>query len=411
MSYFKNIEAYISNFPSEYPLPAAQVLALTPPAAITGFATEAKQDSLLTELEKKADLTETQPVLSTFDTDDGVKKFKFYEDNLSVVAQDYLLALAEGDISGHQSFKLIGYTPTMNTSENDIWSAAGVYTFPTAAQQMEFLSSDNTADIGTSIFTGLSSGGDETSLIDVSKNFTAGTAVAVGDCVILDKSGSSPEFGYVTAVAATELTVGGGFSSGGNGDARDYIVVDASAYAGAQAVMIGYLTSAFVPKKEIIILNGTTVTTTVNTDIYRVNGMDVIATGANKKPTGAITLRNLSDTPVYGYITAGYNSMRKLIFTVPATKTLYITGVNFSYGYSTNQTHYARLYLRATYEANLDFTTNGIFLPQAEVVCANSSHYIDLKSPMKFPAGVDIKASGVATYSGIADCAIRGWLE
>src|SRR3990167_2888638 len=47
-------------------LTAAQETALTPPAAITGFATSAKQDTLLTELQLKADLTETQPVsLST----------------------------------------------------------------------------------------------------------------------------------------------------------------------------------------------------------------------------------------------------------------------------------------------------------------------------------------------------------
>jgi hypothetical protein len=43
-------------------LPAITVTALTPPAAITGFATSAKQDSLLTELLLKAKLTDTQPV-------------------------------------------------------------------------------------------------------------------------------------------------------------------------------------------------------------------------------------------------------------------------------------------------------------------------------------------------------------
>lgn len=46
----------------EVSLPAATVSTLTPPAAITGFATAAKQDTLLTELQGKADLTETQPV-------------------------------------------------------------------------------------------------------------------------------------------------------------------------------------------------------------------------------------------------------------------------------------------------------------------------------------------------------------
>ena len=43
-------------------LPSATIATLTPPAAITGFATSAKQDTLLTELQGKADLTETQPV-------------------------------------------------------------------------------------------------------------------------------------------------------------------------------------------------------------------------------------------------------------------------------------------------------------------------------------------------------------
>lgn len=43
-------------------LSSEDITALTPPAAITGFATSAKQDNLLTELQLKADLTETQPV-------------------------------------------------------------------------------------------------------------------------------------------------------------------------------------------------------------------------------------------------------------------------------------------------------------------------------------------------------------
>jgi hypothetical protein len=41
----------VLNFPESYPLPDDQVLALTPPAAITGFSTEAKQDDTITELQ------------------------------------------------------------------------------------------------------------------------------------------------------------------------------------------------------------------------------------------------------------------------------------------------------------------------------------------------------------------------
>ena len=40
----------VDNFPTEYPLPAAQVTTLTPPAAITDFATSAKQDTGNTSL-------------------------------------------------------------------------------------------------------------------------------------------------------------------------------------------------------------------------------------------------------------------------------------------------------------------------------------------------------------------------
>ena len=41
----------VTNFPSSYPLPDAQVIALTPPPAITGFSTELKQDDMIAELQ------------------------------------------------------------------------------------------------------------------------------------------------------------------------------------------------------------------------------------------------------------------------------------------------------------------------------------------------------------------------
>lgn len=41
----------VSNFPSDYPLPTSQVTTLTPPAAITGFATSAKQDIIIGHLD------------------------------------------------------------------------------------------------------------------------------------------------------------------------------------------------------------------------------------------------------------------------------------------------------------------------------------------------------------------------
>ena len=276
---------------------------------------------------------------------------------------------------------------------------------------MEAYSSNNTNDIGTSIFSGTSTGGSTTSLIDTGKDFTAGTPVVAGDCIILDKSGSVPEWGYVTAVAATELTIAGGFSSGGTGSGRAYIVVDKSATTGAHAVIIEYLNGSYAEDTEIVLLNGTTPVDTVQTDLFRVQNVAVIATGTGNKPGGAISIRNTAGTSTFGHITAGYNHSRSSFYTVPTGKTLYIVSLTPSYGFSTNQTHYARLYLRANYEKHRDFGTGSIFYPYAEVVCANTAQELDMKSPIVFPEGVDIKMSGISTFAGVASAVMRGWLE
>jgi len=127
----------------------------------------------------------------------------------------YLYDIAEGNVPDHTHFVKIGYAPSMTANVNtDVWSYSAtqpVYLFPTAAMGMEVLGSNNTDDIGTSIKDGTSTGGSLTTLIDTGKDFLAATAVAVGDCVILDKAGASPEYGFVTAVATTTLTIAGGF--------------------------------------------------------------------------------------------------------------------------------------------------------------------------------------------------------
>jgi hypothetical protein len=271
---------------------------------------------------------------------------------------------------------------------------------------MQVLSSNNIDDIGSIIFSGNSSGGSITTLVDVTKDFTAGTAVAVNDVILLD---TTNDYGFVTSVAATTLTCSGGFSSGTSGDGQAYRVIDSSATSGAQAVAVEYLDTNYGTQWEYVVLNGTTVVNTVATDIFRINSFRVIAAGVNKKPTGNIVIRNTAGTPNYSYITAGYTRARNSAYTVPAGYTLYIAQLTYSFGYAANQTHYSRIYGRAT-QNNL-FRTDGIFYPFTEVICANSSATINLDFPSKFLEKVDIKVSGVATVTGSADIALRGWIE
>jgi hypothetical protein len=159
------------------------------------------------------------------------------------------------------------------------------------------------------------------------------------------------------------------------------------------------------------LLNGTTAVATVNTDLFRINSFRVIATGTGNRPVGNLSCRATADTPIYSYISAGFTRARSSYYTVPAGKTLYVVSFTVGYGYSTNQTHYARIYTRANIDASTGFNTGSIFYPFTEVICANTSQQVTLEIPTKLPAKTDFKTSGIATYSGIAAIALRGWLE
>ena len=335
-----------------------------------------------------------------------------------VSSMPYLYDIAEGNVSGHTPWTKIGHNGALVAStEADLWSATGVYVFPPAEMGLEVVSS-NAADDGTGPLRGAmdnsvqaDAGGSITTLVDADADFLAATAVAVGDTLILDPHGTTPEWGIITGVATTTLTVAHGFSSGGTGASRYYAVTDASATTGAHAVMIDYLDDGLATHYEIVLTNGTDAVATVNTDYYRINGFWVIAAGSGAKAAGNLSLRETDDAPVYSYISAGFTRARNAQYTVPVSKTLYITEFTCGYGYSTNQTHYCRIYARANQYPGSSFTTGSIFYPYTEVIVANTSNLIRLDIPTKLHEGTDIRISALATYAGIASIALRGWLE
>jgi hypothetical protein len=342
---------------------------------------------------------------------------KFTDNKPRVSANPYPYDIAEGVVSGHEPFTQIGYHGTLE-AESDIWSATGVYAFPTAAGRWEVLSSDNTQDFGTILKSATAdAGGSTTTLVDADAAGFGGAAA--GDLLILDKSGTSPEYGFITTAAATVLTCAGGFSKGGVGTSRTYDVVDFSPFTGAQAVQVCYLTSAFAQKEEIVILNGSTPVLTVNNDCYRLNCFRMIAsgvTGGLYRPKGALTVRPSGGGSTYGHITANFTRARSAIYTVPAGKALYVSQMASAYGVSgTSNKHYARIYLRANYmpgsSVSTGFNTGKIFYPFAEFLMQNIDVPIIMDEPIRFPAGIDVKISGFSTLAGAASVAMRGWLE
>jgi len=89
--------------------------------------------------------------IKIYDEDSGTYKGLHFNDvSPQICAQDYLHALAEGDISGHEPWDHLGYTAGATTSETDVWAGAAAYVFPTAAAAMRCVggAQDNASGTG-----------------------------------------------------------------------------------------------------------------------------------------------------------------------------------------------------------------------------------------------------------------------
>ena len=358
-----------------------------------------------------------------------------------ICSQAYLQAVAEGDIANHTPWSKMGYAALPATTDTDIWSAAGVgganYTIPLmATMATRRILSNNAADVGT-VIRGDATGDTVTSdasvsltiLTDADVDFLTGTAVAVGDCVILDPHGTVPEWGYVTAVAQHTLTCANGFSKLGMTGARKYAVLDyynaaAPTLVGCHAVYVSYLDDTYTPKKEIIVTNtGVNGVLTINADYFRINSLRVIATGTSGKPTGTVAIMDNATPPtiIYSYISAGYTRARNSIYTVPDGKTLYITDINAAFGgNASNKVDYARLYLRAAQYTSEDGTiitpslqSAGvpIWYSYSEIISGGAPGVAMIQCPIKIMSKVSVKVSATASGAGSATVALRGWME
>lgn len=335
--------------------------------------------------------------------------------------RDYFVAVSEGEVAGHKAWSKIGYNPAIGTTEEDIWSYGGIYTFPASAMQMQVASSDATADadIGTILFNATcDAGGTTTTMLDAGVNFTA--TAEIGDYIIIEKSGTTPEWGVLTAVANGSVTFANGLSSGGScATARTYQILDSSVAKGAMAVIISYLDSTYADKKEIVILNTSTYVNTVATNILRINAFRVIAVGTKATATnsciGNLTLRGVVDTIVYSYMLIGQTRARNSVYTVPLGKTLFINSGNFSAS-TPNDTKVqtARITTKANVEPDTMFRDSGrIFYHYTDLVVTNSAVELVIPIPTKLPAKTDIKVSaiGFTGFSGPVSSVLRGWLE
>lgn len=335
---------------------------------------------------------------------------KHIDNKPRISSMPYLYDIAKGNVANHEPWSKIGYNADCGNTWEDLWQVGGTYVAPTAEMGLEVVST-SANDAGSVNFSGNSTGGSTTTLVDTGKNFTAGTPVAVGDIVLLD---SLDSFGVVTNVTATTLTCADSFCGGASGASTAYRIVDVSAGgSGAQVCRAKGLDGDYVEIAEFIVMNGLTVVPTTRTDFYRINSWRVIVAGSGKAAAGTIDIRNLTNTPIYSRMVAGDTRARNIHYTVPAGKTLYVTSITLSVG-SAVAGRSTRMVTRATYDPsfNCALPTLGLFQPFTEVIIQDAPFNRQLEIPTKLPEKTDLKVSIIspdgATY---AEAALRGWLE
>lgn len=205
-----------------------------------------------------------------------------------------------------------------------------------------------------------------------------------------------PTTTYVFPTSAVQMAV---VSSSAN---------DAAAGTGMRQVMIHYLDNAYAVQTETVTLNGTTPVNTVATNILRINGIHAVAVGAGGTSAGNISITNGGVT--YGYISAGSNTARQAVYTVPAGKTGYISHWQASSG--STGAHFCQIILQATTHDGVLWP--GVFLLQDEQGTQNGGISVTFPTPIPIPAQTDVKISAISdggTANVIALGAIMGWFE
>lgn len=233
-------------------------------------------------------------------------------------------------------------------------------------------------------------------------------------------SGHAPyaKLGYNDDVGATEedvWTSGGVYPWLAAAVALEVVSSSASdtvAGTGVQKVRVSYLDADYSAQTQEISMNGATPVPLTDTTILRVNSIRATQVGTGGVAAGLITCRLVGGAAtVYRSIVAGFTRGRGATYTVPLGKTLYITSIVVSSGYTT-----AGKLVRWIARAQVDDTAPTVripfFQPFFEVMTQDNSFHRDFEMPVAIPATADLRISATSNGAGsFCACSLRGWLE
>ena len=341
---------------------------------------------------------------------------KHVSNKLRTVTTPYLFAIAENEVAGHEPLRVLGYNGAVGTTAEDLWSVGGTYVPPVAAQQMEVVSSSaGDEDAGSVIKSGTSDSITEgatgiLTLTDAAVDFTAATAVEVGDCLLLDGDVILAIVLTVATNVLTAQTYNDGFAT----SAQAYRVVDANlpvASTGIKVCHVHMLVGDYVESDEFIVTDGNSAVNTAATDIIRVNGIHGVFVGSANCAIGTVSIRNLTDhTTVYRQIAIGQNTEECCFWTVPAGKTAYLERWQLGEGQAANN-KFLEARLRVTSDHHGHYTPN--MWNTKDIALIQDGCVLPVFGvPIRVPGRADLKITVLCPENGARAAGhIEGWVE
>jgi len=187
---------------------------------------------------------------------------------------------------------------------------------------------------------------------------------------------------------------------------------DTVAGTGVQKVKVTYLKSDYSEASETLDMDGATPAPLTYITALRVNSIRATQVGTGGVAAGLISCRLVgAPATVYRTISAGYTRGRGLVYTVPLGKTLYVTSILVSSGYTT-----AGKVVRWTARAQVDDTDTAtkinFFQPWFETITEDTSVDKQFTFPVRIPATADVKVSAMSDgATSFTSGYMEGWLE
>jgi hypothetical protein len=207
---------------------------------------------------------------------------------------------------------------------------------------------------------------------------------------------------YYWIPAATALEVLSTGAGAGN---------DTLAGTGVQKVRVSYLDGDYSAQSEVLSLSGGTPVPLTDTTILRVNSIRATQVGTGGVAAGDIICRTVVGTNTVRQISVGYTRGRGMTYTVPLGKTLYLTSIAVSSGYTTSG-KLVRWIARAQVDDTAPTVKLAFFQPFFEIQTQDSAFHRDFEIPIVIPATADLKISATSNTAGsFCSCSLRGWLE